>query len=332
MASGEPKPDLVHISNALLLGVAGEIPRVAQLPIVCSLQDEDTWVDAMDPVWRERCWNIIAEKARDVDLFIAVSKWYAEKSQRAPHPDRAHARCAVGDRMRRARTRATRRRSARARLLVAHSTPISVSPELVDAFIELKKHPRLATLKLRATGGRHQRRPRLCRSHHAKARPYGVHQDIEIVEDFRQVGAASVHPFAHRAVRPPRRKGEAFGLFIVERVRAACPSCSRTPGPFAKWSKLTGGGIVYDGPADKSALVESLKKVLLDPRARPPTRPRCVRGRPRTLHQRRHGRKSASVLPNSSPANTNPPNPRKSGSRCFPLIIFVLVLVIVLCS
>ena len=73
----QPKPDVAHISNALLLGVASEIKSALGVPIVCSLQDEDTWIDAMSPMWRDRCWKIIAEKSRDVDAFVSVSRWYA---------------------------------------------------------------------------------------------------------------------------------------------------------------------------------------------------------------------------------------------------------------
>jgi len=35
------KPDLIHFSNALLLGMAGEIRQALGIPVVCSLQDED---------------------------------------------------------------------------------------------------------------------------------------------------------------------------------------------------------------------------------------------------------------------------------------------------
>lgn len=43
----EGKPDVVHLSNALLLGLARRIRRELSVPIVCALQDEDTWIDPM---------------------------------------------------------------------------------------------------------------------------------------------------------------------------------------------------------------------------------------------------------------------------------------------
>ena len=37
------KPDVVHFSNALLLGMARQIKEEVGVPVVCSLQDEDVW-------------------------------------------------------------------------------------------------------------------------------------------------------------------------------------------------------------------------------------------------------------------------------------------------
>ena len=38
----EIKPEVVHISNALLLGLVRSVKRELNVPVVCSLQDEDT--------------------------------------------------------------------------------------------------------------------------------------------------------------------------------------------------------------------------------------------------------------------------------------------------
>jgi hypothetical protein len=43
------KPDVIHISNALLLGLAKRLKEKTGVPVVCSLQDEDVWVDAVRP-------------------------------------------------------------------------------------------------------------------------------------------------------------------------------------------------------------------------------------------------------------------------------------------
>ena len=71
------KPDVVHFSNALLLGMAKQVREEVGVPVVCSLQDEDVWVDAMNEPYPAKMWNLLAEKANDVDAFVAVSRYFA---------------------------------------------------------------------------------------------------------------------------------------------------------------------------------------------------------------------------------------------------------------
>ena len=42
------KPDVVHLSNALLLGLAYRLKHDLGARVVCSLQDENEWIDEMD--------------------------------------------------------------------------------------------------------------------------------------------------------------------------------------------------------------------------------------------------------------------------------------------
>ena len=72
------KPDVVHLSNALLLGMAGQIREELGIPVVSSLQDEDVWVDAMDESYREKLWALMSEKVADVNAFVAVSGYFAD--------------------------------------------------------------------------------------------------------------------------------------------------------------------------------------------------------------------------------------------------------------
>ena len=56
------KPDVVHLSNALLLGLAKKIREELQIPVVCSLQDEDVWVDVMEEPYRSKVWKLMAKR------------------------------------------------------------------------------------------------------------------------------------------------------------------------------------------------------------------------------------------------------------------------------
>ena len=41
------KPDVIQLSSSLLLGIAKELKKETKLPIVCSLQDEEVWIDSL---------------------------------------------------------------------------------------------------------------------------------------------------------------------------------------------------------------------------------------------------------------------------------------------
>ena len=72
----EQKPDVVCLSNSLLIGVARRVREELRVPIICSLQGEDAFLDSLPEPYRERCWQLVQERAADVDRFVAPSRYY----------------------------------------------------------------------------------------------------------------------------------------------------------------------------------------------------------------------------------------------------------------
>ena len=72
----ENRPDVVCLSNVLLVGLARRIRQALDVPVVCTLQGEESFVDALPEP--ERCWQALRERAGDVSLFVAVSRYYGE--------------------------------------------------------------------------------------------------------------------------------------------------------------------------------------------------------------------------------------------------------------
>ena len=68
-------PDVIHISNALLLGLAHRLKERFNVPVVCSLQDEDVWVDVMTDKYRHEVWDLMSERGEIIDAFISVSDY-----------------------------------------------------------------------------------------------------------------------------------------------------------------------------------------------------------------------------------------------------------------
>jgi len=73
----EPPPDVVNLPNALLIALAGPIKRELNLPMLCTLQGEDLFVDGLGEPYRSEALRLIREHVEFVDGFIAVSDFYA---------------------------------------------------------------------------------------------------------------------------------------------------------------------------------------------------------------------------------------------------------------
>lgn len=72
------KPDIIHLSNALILGIARQLKKRIDVKVVCSLLNEDDWIDDMEEPFRSRAWQMIAKEAGYVDLFVTPSSYYRE--------------------------------------------------------------------------------------------------------------------------------------------------------------------------------------------------------------------------------------------------------------
>lgn len=75
--AADVRPDVVHLSNALLIGLARAIRQATAAKVVCTLSGEDIFIDAMPAAHRGRVWQLLRERAADVDRFVALNHFYA---------------------------------------------------------------------------------------------------------------------------------------------------------------------------------------------------------------------------------------------------------------
>jgi glycosyltransferase involved in cell wall biosynthesis len=73
----EPRPDVVNIPYTLLICLAKPLRQALQCPIVITLQGEDLFLDALTEPYRTEAMALVRRQVADVDLFIAVSEYYA---------------------------------------------------------------------------------------------------------------------------------------------------------------------------------------------------------------------------------------------------------------
>src|SRR5271154_4206938 len=148
------KPDVVSLSNALLVGMARRIKAELRVPVLCSLQGEDWFLDALPSPDRELAWQTAAERAADVDLFIAPSRYFADLMQRRLKlaPERVRV---LANGLNLEGYAATPGPGAAQPPVLGYFARMSREKgleTLVNAFILLKKRGRIGNLKLRIGG------------------------------------------------------------------------------------------------------------------------------------------------------------------------------------
>lgn len=75
---GNGLPDIIHLSSSLLIGFAGALKKALGVPVVCSLQDEEVWIDSLKSEYVSPAWKAIGESAKSVDAFVTTSEYYRD--------------------------------------------------------------------------------------------------------------------------------------------------------------------------------------------------------------------------------------------------------------
>ncbi|MCF7837362.1 MAG: glycosyltransferase family 4 protein [Candidatus Marinimicrobia bacterium] len=259
----QPPPDIIHISNALLLGLAPALREAFPARIVCTLQDEDTWLDALPAPWRERCWDQIKELARHVAGFIPVSATYAALMQpRLALPDAQCRMIPLG-----IDTDAFAPPPAPPSVptlgFLSELTPPYGLDVLAEAFIALRRRPELAHLRLRVTGGRLDARTGFLRRVQARIEAAGLGAAVDFVEAYREP-LRSEFLRSLSVLSVPARRPEAFGLFQIEAMACGVPVVQPRLGAYPEIVQATGGGVIYDDRSPEG-LVKALHPLLTEP-------------------------------------------------------------------
>jgi glycosyltransferase involved in cell wall biosynthesis len=256
-------PDVVALSNALLVGLVRRIKEALGVPVVCSLQDEEGYVDALPEPHRGRAWETIRQRAADVDAFLAPSAFYRDVMQR------------------RLGLPAERFHVVHNGIDAAGLAPADALPDppavgylsqmcetkglgtLVDAFCLLKRRGGPAGLKLRVFGGMSAADAGFLADVRRRIEQAGVAADVEFADQFSaEQKLAFLQSCSVLSV--PTQRGEAFGLFVLEALACGVPVVLPEHGAFSELLAATGGGVACR-PNDPGALADAIGGLLADP-------------------------------------------------------------------
>jgi glycosyltransferase involved in cell wall biosynthesis len=257
------KPDIIHISNALLLGLARRIKEKTGVPVLCSLQDEDVWIDPMQPHFQKKIWNLMHERAADVDMLVSVSHFFSGvMKQRMNLADEKvkviHLGVDVNDYQYVSPKEKERNVGYISRM--CHKDGFDI---VVDAFIELKKKPGFEDVKLVATGGSTGDDAKFLKEQKRKLKENNLLEKLEILPDFE---GKEVNDFFKKVVlvSVPVRIGEAFGMYLLESMASGVPVVQPALGAFPEIIEISGGSVTFV-PNSPEKLAETWAGLLTNP-------------------------------------------------------------------
>ena len=78
------KPDIVHLSNSMQIGMARMIRERCGPPVVCQLSGEDLFLEKLPPPYYDEARADLRERAADVDAFVALNQLLRRLHGRLP--------------------------------------------------------------------------------------------------------------------------------------------------------------------------------------------------------------------------------------------------------
>ena len=250
------KPDIIHLSTTLLIGVARAISQRTNIPVVCSVQDEEVWIDSMLPIFAQVAWKGIVGNLKYVDKLVTTSEFYKKSiTARIPQITDVDVVYPGVDVSKYASDRYPADPVIGFFYRMSRENGLDI---LAEAFVKLKKRDTVKNLKLKVAGGYTAKDRRFLRGVKRILKPYMNDVDWQ----------SSYHPEHHAdfykqitLISVPITFDEGVGLYLCEAFAAGRPAVEPATGSFPE---ITGdAGIVYS-PNNSDALADAIEKMLTD--------------------------------------------------------------------
>lgn len=258
------RPDVIHVTNALLIGVVREFKRSLQVPITCGLHGEDIFLEGMPEPYQDEALALIRERSQDVDRFLAISQYYGEMFSKWVGLDPSKIDVVwPGIALNDYRDMPAEKTSRPLTIgYLARFVPEKGLHLLVDAFIRLYRSGEFPDLQLVAGGYVSRAYDTYIDSIRKTIPENGLENRIKLLGTleradklrfFQQIDVFSV-PAPYR---------EPKGISILEALASGIPVVQPDHGAYPEWVNATQGGLLHR-PNDSADLAEKLATLLRD--------------------------------------------------------------------
>ncbi|MDR0835382.1 MAG: glycosyltransferase family 4 protein [Tannerella sp.] len=247
------RPDLIHLSSSLVIGIAKVIKKEINIPIVCSLQDEEIWIDPLGEYAGE-AWKGIWDNIGYVDCFVASSEYYKQsvfqRTQRIKQIE------VVYPGLNTAKYASDNYPADPVIGFFYRMNRLNGLHILAEAFVKMKKENKIPRLRLKVGGGYSDEDKPFLKEVRALLSPYS--QYVDWSDNYTLSGHADFYRQT-TVVSVPVTFDEAVGLYVCEAFAAGRPVVEPSTGSFPE--TVSDGGVLY-GENTADNLAEGLTKIL----------------------------------------------------------------------
>ena len=263
--SVQDTPDVINLPYSLLLGMAEPLKRALNVPILCTLQGEDLFLDNLQEPYRSESLSLIRDYLPHVDLFLSVSEYYADFMSGYLGIPREKMRVVpLGINPHGFELRDSKRSGPFTVGFFARIAPEKGLHVLAEAYRMMRESGQLPEARLEAAGYMA-----------ADAKPYldGIQKRLReagLEREFHYRGVldrADKIAFLRKldVMAVPATYDEPKGVSLLEAMACGVPLVQPRRGSFTEIVENTGGGLLVQ-PDDPRTLAEGILKIVQDKR------------------------------------------------------------------
>ncbi|MDE0828500.1 MAG: glycosyltransferase family 4 protein [Vicinamibacterales bacterium] len=262
----QPRPDVLDISNSMLIAIAGPLKEALGCPINCTLQGEDIFMEGLLEPFRSRSKELIRSHLQHVDSFVAVSDYYAGHMAQylgipgakmhvvplgvspdtfTPASDRASAPFTLG--------------------YLGRIAPEKGVHLLVDAYRNLRERGALAGCRIEVAGYLGGEHLSYWQSIEREVKAWGLDGEIQYRGEL-DLGEKVRFLQSLDLFVVPATYDDPKGMSLIEAMACGVPVVAARRGSYTELLERTGGGVLV-APDDFPALEETMR-ALVDDRER----------------------------------------------------------------